>query len=191
MAAASLKLVKQFNARGTVREFSNTYHMHGGTPADYTHWETFCDLVVAAEKTIYNSLANGGAKIVEGIGYDGSSMVPVFTKTYAVDGTGSFTSGYLQASDVAGLIRWNTGARSTKNHPIFCFNYFHTMTSLGSGSDPDTMYTDQHTALGAYGADWLSGFSDGTNNYTRARPNGNECTGYTAEALLTHRDLPR
>lgn len=191
VAAPSLRLQKQFYKRGNLAEFGNRYHFHGGTPTDYSHWETFSDLVVAQEKTIYNLLANGGAKIVEAVGYEGGSEVPVFTKTYSVDGTGSFSSGYLQASDVAGIIRWNTGARSTKNHPIYCFNYFHTMTSLGTSTDPDIMYTDQHTALSAYGAAWLAGFSDGTNSYTRARPNGNECTGYTADTLLSHRDLRR
>lgn len=190
VAAPSLRIVKEFNLRGGVGHFSNRYHMHGGTPADYAHWETFCDLVVAAEKTLYQLIGSGGATIVEGVGYEGGSEVPVFTKTYSVAGTGSFSAFVPQASDVCGLIRYNTGARSTKNHPIYCFNYYHCAGSEGSYTDPDSINPAWHTALSTYGAAWLSGFSDGTNTYVRARPNGDACTGYTAELELSHRDLP-
>lgn len=191
MASASLRIVKKSPLRGVDTLWSNRYHMHGGTPADYAHWETFCDLVVAQEKTVYQSDGIGGARIVEGVGYEPGSEIPVFTKTYNVDGTGSF-SGYVpMPSDVAALVRYNTGARSTKNHPIYCFNYYHTAGSAGTYGDLDAINTAYHTALAAYAADWLAGFSDGTNTYVRARPNGDAVTGYTVEAELTHRDLPR
>jgi len=173
-----------------VRNFSNRYHFHGGTPADATHWTTLADAVVLAEKAIYKTLATGGAKIIEAVGYAGGSEIPVFTKTYTTDGTGAFTSWLAAPSDVAGLIRYTTSDRSSKNHPIYCFNYYHSIGMNNGTLLYDSVNPDQKTAMGIYAADWVVGFSDGTNTYTRARPNGNQCSGYLVEPLLTHRDLP-
>lgn len=191
MAAASLRIVKKSPLRGVDTLWSNRYHLATHTPADYAHWETLADAVTADEKAIYQSDGIGGARIVEAVGYVGGSEVPVFTKTYNLDGTGSF-SGYVpQAADVCGLVRYNTGARSTKNHPIYCFNYYHTAGSAGTFGDLDAINAAWHTALASYAAAWLAGYSDGVNTYARARPNGDAVTGYTVEAQLTHRDLPR
>ena len=188
--APSVRIVKQFNYRGTVRNFSNRYHFHGGTPADATHWTTLCDAVTAAEKALYKTLATGGAKIIEAVGYAGGSEIPVFTKTYTLDGTGAFTSWLAAPSDAAALIRYATPDRSSKNHPVYCFNYYHGIGMNNGTLLYDQVNPDQKTALGVYGADWIAGFSDGANTYTRSRPNGNQCNGYFVEPLITHRDLP-
>jgi hypothetical protein len=114
----------------------------------------------------------------------------VFTKTYSLDGTGAFTGFAAAVGDAAALIRYSTSDRSSKNHPIYCFNYYHGVGTSGVVSTKDTLIASQRSAMQTYAADWLTGFSDGTNTYTRARPNGNQCSGSLVEALLTHRDLP-
>jgi len=50
----------------------------------------------------------------------------------------------------------------------------------------------QVTAYQTYAAAWVgAGFSDGTNSYNRAGPNGATATGYIVEPYITHRDLRR
>ena len=174
-----------------LRNWSNRYHFHGGTPADSAHWTTLSNAIVLAEKAIHMPLASGGSKIIEAIGYQGGSEIPVFTLAYTTDGTGAFASYIPVPPDCAALIRYSTADRSSKNHPIYCFNYVHGVGGGTSTTHVDAVNTAQKTALGVYAADWIAGFSDGTNTYVRARPNGNLCNGYFVEPDLTHRDLPR
>lgn len=188
--AASIRVVKQFNYRGTIREFSNRYHFNNGPPADASKWTTFSDAIVTAEKAIYLSLANGGAKIVETIGYAGGSEIPVFTKTYTTDGTGTWTTYIPAPGDAAALIRYSTADRSTKNHPIYCFNYYHAVQMAGSALTSDTLLSNQKTAMQTYSSLWLTGFSDGSANHVRSRPNEHACLGSLVETYITHRDLP-
>jgi hypothetical protein len=184
-------VIKEFHYRGATHTFSNRYHFGGGTPADSTHWTTFSDNVVAAEKAIFHTFASYGARIIETVGYAGGSEIPVFTKIYTpVDGTATGT-GFNPPGDVAALIRYATPDRSSKNHPIYCFNYYHAIWQSDAVGGQDAVAPSQATALGTYATAWLSGFSDGTNVLRRSRPNGTVCTGSFVEPLLTHRDLPR
>lgn len=190
-AKPSIRVVKQFNYRGAVRTFSNRYFFSGGTPSDATHWTTFSDAVVNAEKAVNFTLANQGAKIVETFGYAAGSEIPVFSKTYSTDGTLA-PAGVPMPGDVAGLVRHSTAARSTKNHPIYLFSYYHGVVSPGTGGIQDNWDTSQRTAQSTYQTLWAStGFSDGTNTYKRSSPSGHDSTGFIVETLLTHRDLPR
>lgn len=184
----SIKIVKTFLYRGVSRNFSNRYHFNGGTPADSTHWTTLADLVVLREKVIYPNTT--GFTISAAFGYAAGSDVPVFSKTYTQVGTGVFASIVNVPGDVAGLIRYGTTARTTKNHPVYLYNYYHNVYG-DSSATPDTLNGPQRTAMGTYAGQWISGMSDGTNNYVRSGPNGATATGSLVEPLLTHRDLPR
>jgi hypothetical protein len=188
--AASIRVVKQFTYRGVLRNFSNRYHFTGGAPSDSTHWTTLSDAIVTAEKAIFIPLANWGAKIIATVGYAGGSEIPVFNKTYTTDGTGTWTSVLTHPGDVANLIRYSTADRSSKNHPIYLFNYYHSAQEQGTVGGADLANAAQRTAMGTYASSWISGFSDGTTNHIRSRPNGNAATGSLVEANLTHRDLP-
>lgn len=187
-ATPSIRVVKQFTYRGVTRRFSNRYHFNGGTPADSAHWTTFSDLVVAAEKAIYNSA--GGLSIVQTVGYAAGSDVPVFTKAYSVVGTWVSAGFPRAAGDVAGLIRYSTTARTSKNHPVYLFNYYHDAYTTGL-TGGDTWNATQVANAQAFAASWITGFSDGSNTYVRSGPNGATATGSLVETLLTHRDLPR
>jgi hypothetical protein len=184
-------VVKQFHYRGAARNFSNRYYFNNSAPTDATHWTTLSDAIVAAEKAIYFPYAAQGAQIVQTVGYAGGSEIPVFNKTYTPV-TGTLTgTGFTPPGDVAAVIRWATADRSSKNHPVYLFNYFHSIWQSDAAGAQDNVTGVQLTAMGTYAAAWISGFSDGTTSHRRCRPNGDVSTGYLVLPQLTHRDLPR
>lgn len=189
--AASIRIVKQFNYRGATRNFSNRYHFTNDAPANSTLWTTLADAITAAEKAIFPTIGNMGATIVEAVGYEAGSEVPVFTKTYSLAGTLTVASGGPSPADAAALVRYSTASRTRKNHPLYLFNYWHGVWNLGSPNGGDTLLTAQKTAMQTYASSWITGFSDGSLNHVRCGPNGDVATGSLVETYLTHRDLPR
>lgn len=183
----SLRVVKQSHYKGGLKNWSNRYSFTGGTPSDGAHWLTLANAVTAVEKTCLGVEHT----IIEALGYAAGSDVPVFSHTYALTGTFSPAAGdrVTPLSDCA-LIRWSTGATSIKNHPIYCYSYFH-----GGNYDPtvqgwDKLAADQKTLLQTYATDWVTGFSDGTITCKRSSPSGHTTTGSIVEEYLTHRDFP-
>lgn len=186
-ATPSVRIVKTSYFKGGSRTWSNRYHFNGGTPADAAHWHTLTDNIVAAEKLIYTS----SHEITEAVCYAAGSDVPVASKVYALFGLYSPT-GTAAATplEVAALIRYSTAARSTKNHPIYLFNYVHGAITDTSSLGHDLLLPQQKTLLQTYATAWITGFSDGTITAVRASPSGAAATGSIVEEYLTHRDFP-
>jgi len=184
-ATPSIKITKQFSYRGVTRKWSNRYHFNGGTPADSAHWTTFSDAIVTAEKAVHFSTVT----IVGSIGYAAGSEVPVFTKTYSTVGTKTIGSGIQAPGDCAALVRYATAARTSKNHPVYLYNYYHAPFFVTGA--PDVVQASDVTALNTYASTWIgAGFSDGTTTYNRAGPNGATATGVLVETVMRHRDFP-
>lgn len=185
-ATPSIKLSKTFTYRGVAgRVFSNRYHFNGGTPADFSHWHALAAAIILSEKTMYTS----DVTIVKATGYAAGSDVPVYTETFSTAGTLAPSTSIPAPGDSAFMIRFATTARSSKNHPVYLYNYFHGARVPPTGGD--TYYAAQQTAALAFANAWIAGFSDGSNTLVRAGPNGATGTGATAPTLITHRDLPR
>jgi hypothetical protein len=185
-ATPSVKIVKQTNYRGSPKLWSNRYHFNGGTPANTAAWNALLDAIVLAEKAIYTT----NTSIVHGWCYAAGSDVPVNDKAYTTAGTGSFAGGNPTTLEAAALIRYATTARSSKNHPVYLFNYMHGAYDWGS-SAYDELNHNQKTAIETYATAWISGFSDGTLTLVRAGPNGATATARVVEQFLSHRDFPR
>lgn len=184
----SIKITKTFSYRGIVKEWSNRYFFDNLKPADNTKWTTFADAVVAAEKAIFNA-STYSLQITRADGYDAGSDVAVFTKAYATAPTGSFTQAANTVGDAAALVRYSTASRSTKNHPIYLFNYYHGVvgTTVDVG---DKLNPAQKTAITTYATAWVAGFSDGSVTHHRCGPNGHPATGVFVDQWIRHRDFP-
>jgi hypothetical protein len=184
----SIKVLKTFPFKGGTRTWSNRYHFDNGVPADSTKWHTFMDNVVTAEKASLHPKCT----IVECIGYDAGSDVPVDSKVYSTAGTATLAGTIHDCpGEVAALVRMSTAARSTKNHPIYCFSYVHgVIAESASSAVGDNLGASMRTQLGTYHTAWITGFSDGSVTHHRASPQGALCTAAFVEEYVTHRDFP-
>jgi hypothetical protein len=145
------------------------------------------DAVVTAEKAALYA----NTTIVEAIGYAAGSEVPVASKVYTTAGTHTGTGGNEAPGECAALVRYSTASRTSKNHPIYLFNYYHNALLTTSGaSGQDKLLASQATSLATYASSWISGFSDGSITATRCGPNSQAATGSIVEEWLTHRDFP-
>lgn len=183
-AAASIKVVKTIPWRGDTQEWSNKYHFSASAPTDNTKWTTLSDAVITAEKHIYRT----GIEIVHTFGYEGGSETAVFEKSYATVGDLGAADSFPQASEVVALARWTTDKRSSKNHPVYLFNYYHGAFTKTPG-EIDELLELQKTAINTYMAAWVTGFSDGTTTHHRTGPDETLATGGAAEQYVTHRDF--
>jgi hypothetical protein len=143
------------------------------------------DNVVNAEKACLSA----DHTIVECVGYNAGSDVPVSSKTYSTTGT-SAASGTSTPGEVCALLRWSTAARTSKNHPIYLFNYYHCPIVDNTYTNRDKLKSTQKTEISTYASAWIAGFSDGTHTCVRAGPNGATATGSLTEEWVTHRDFP-
>src|SRR5690348_11094336 len=117
---------------------------------------------------------DGRSVIVEAHGYAPGSELPVWTWTGSIPGTFTGTGAHPVASDSVGIIRWETDARTSKNHPVYLYNYYHyTFNGDGTGDSAwDYIFGSLHSRMNTFGTNWVTGYSDGAVTHKRAGPNG-------------------
>lgn len=184
----SLRVVKTFPYRGDpIKEFSNRYFFDGGAPADATAWHDLMDAVVNVEKIVYPT----SVTITTCFGYAPGSEVAIASKAYTQAGTHIESGASVMPGDCAAVMRMATTKRSTKNHTVYVFSYFHSAERNTSSGDTDTLAAGQKTAIETYGSGWLNGFTVGARTYKRTTPDGHATTGRLVDQWIGHRDFPR
>ena len=93
--------------------------------------------------------------------------------------------------DCAIVLRQATTKRSTKNHVVFVFSYFHGVLQTSGATAGDSVISAQSTPLQALGDAWNTGITVGGRTFKRTTPDGHLVTGALALPLISHRDFPR
>lgn len=177
----SVRSIKTFSWRGAPQEFSNRYYFNGAAPVDATAWHAFMDAVVAMEQNILSS----DATIIQLHGYLPPSDVAVASKSYSTPGV--LSSGVAVPGECAALLRHGTNKRSSKNHPVYLFSYFH---CAHRGATRDELDAGTKAAMEAFGNAWVSGVTTGGVTRIRSTPDGSPAIGARVDEWITHRDFP-
>lgn len=193
-AQASITLVKDFSYRGTLEEWSNTYHFTNDAPADQTKWLTFANAVIALEKLALHT----GTRIIRVTGHKAGVKPRDFFHDYLALGTQVSGTLALQAGNVptpgdcADWVRWATSQFTSLGKPIYLRSYYHDSAVGNTRTTCDTVGTNRKAALETYATAWNTGISDGAVTHARSGPNG--AVGLTpilGSQFITTRTLER
>ena len=171
--------------KGGTRTWSNTWYLTGPVWANQAHFDTLADEYVANAKTWITS----NSSIVEAIGYNGGSFMPVFSKVYSTAGTATTGGHDHMPLEAAMLVRGSTDVRSVRNHPVYIMKFIHGVVH-DSSTAAETPEAGQVSALQGSVNEFVAGVTDGTNVRKWAGPRGAVVQAANVETYVTHRDFP-
>lgn len=183
-ARPSIRVIRSSPYRGGTRQWSQRFFWSGAN-FDLAEFEVMADNLRDLLKLTLPDTGN----IVEYVGYDIGTDVPVHTKTVTTAGTYPSNVGHAAPLEVCALARLTTDVRTTKNHPIYGFKYFH-QVPLDSGADHELLLDGYKTTLAGQIDDLLAGVSDGDSVRQWCDARGAVFQDGEVKQYVTHRDFP-
>jgi hypothetical protein len=86
------------------------------------------------------------------------------------------------------MARFSTSQRTSKNHPIYLFKYWHG-TLVANGAAVDVIDPTQLTRYQSFASDIVAGFSDGSSTRHVTGPYGAVALGGLVTQWVHHRDF--
>jgi hypothetical protein len=127
--------------------------------------------------------------LVEMVAYNAGSSVPVYTQSWGNAGTSSASGGVVPPLEMCALVRFATTARSSKNHPIYLFKWFHAVRSGGGGAE-ETLDSGLKGNINSNMGTIIGGMSDGTQNRFYCGPFGAVAQSRLVETYVHAREFP-
>lgn len=183
----SIRVIKEMTYRGDATHlWSNRYFLSGVSTLTTALATEIMDAIVSAEKAIYFT----DQKIVECVAFNPGSDVPILTKSYNQVGTATFTGANPTPGDVAAVARFGTTQRTSKNHPVYLFKYWHGVWVAQAGL-PDDLLPAQKTLFDAYAANWVAGivYGGGAGQVELCGPYGAVAQNHLILPNTRHRDF--
>jgi hypothetical protein len=172
--------------RGGSKQWSMRWFFRPGVPADLTAWTA----LINAIKVDVRAIVSPSTQLDTVDCLVAGTEVPLHTVSVSQAGTFVVSGRIPMPLETCMLARWGTDARTSKNHPIYLFNYVHDVYRAPSETDHEKLDPDQRGSLDGWLTRSISGYSDGSNVYHRCGPNGASATTKTLPTYFTHRDFP-
>lgn len=181
-----VKVNYTFSWRGATQDWSQLYHFTGDTSwTDQTHFDTFA-------VNLWNAIKIGiptRVTCTTMTAYNAGSFLPVFSHSISATGGYTDTTNPQAPGEACMLWRFTTDQRTTKNHPIYLFKWFHGMQTDGLTS-PDTLRNGIRTTAAGSITSLLAGLSDGTNTRIYCGPRGAVAQTGIVNTQLHIREFP-
>lgn len=182
----SVRTLKTIPYRGTVRPWSNRYYFSGPVVSTSGDWAGLADAIIALERAFLAPTI----EVLGAAGYDPGSDVPVWEG--GATGPGLYvpaTGDQEQAGDVVGLVRYTTDVRTSFNHPVYLFNYYH--GAYHNSSDAaDVISGPWYAKMLLLATAMHTGITTSLGTFFKAGPRGAVAQGGGPQQYLTHRDFP-
>jgi hypothetical protein len=180
----SVRITKQFTYEGAPKLWGNRYFVSAAVPAG--QYTAAIDAVVALEKAILPA----AVVIVKGEYIKAGTDVPVAEETLNVPGTFAAANMHGVPGDCAAVVRYTTSQRTSKNHPIYLFNYYHGCTTDATAS-ADLLLPAHKAAYESYAQQWVNGitYGGGAGTLLRCGPRGAIALSRSVDQYVRHRDF--
>lgn len=182
---AGIKYTFSFSWRGQTKSWSQLWHFTQGAWQDQGHFNATSDavwnlikLAIPARNTLVTTTA-----------YNPGSFLPVYTKSYGATGSYTDTANPQAPGEACMLVKFTTTQRTTKNHPIYLFKWFHGVQTDGATS-PDLLRNGIQSTMQGNLNTLMAGVSDGTLTRKYCGPFGAVAQTAAVNTQLHIREFP-